>query len=342
MKTAFVTGSTGLLGSNLVALLLSQGYAVKALARDAAKARRQLPADAGDRLSVVVGDVRQRQAYEDALQGVDVVFHAAAHFRDSYKGGRHWPQLYETNVLATGQLLDAAYRQGVRRFVHISSIAVLRGGTGQLLTEDDLQTDVGAVDDYYRSKIEADETVYRFVAAHPDMRACLVLPGWMHGPRDAGPTSAGQFVLDYLQGKLPGVIDAAFSVVDARDVAAVALAASERGVPGRRYLAAGRPLHMRELMAAMEKVSGRAAPTRAVPRWLLFVVAAVQESYARLTGKPVLLSMATVRNIAQDHGRRFSGERIQQEFGLGFRPLEQTLSDELDWLRNHRDQPALA
>jgi hypothetical protein len=58
-----------------------------------------------------------------------------------------------------------------------------------------------APDDYYRSKIETDAVIFAFLDRHPDMHISLVLPGWMHGPGDLGPTSAGQFVEDYLQQK---------------------------------------------------------------------------------------------------------------------------------------------
>ena len=50
------------------------------------------------------------------------------------------------------------------------------------------------------------------------MHACMVLPGWMWGPGDIGPTSSGQLVNDVVQGKLPGLIPGSFSIVDARDV----------------------------------------------------------------------------------------------------------------------------
>ncbi len=157
----------------------------------------------------------------------------------------------------------------------------------------------------------------------------------MHGPGDIGPTSAGQFVLDYMRNKLPGIVRAAFSLVDVRDVAETMIAAAERGKRGERYLAAGRPLEMKALFALMETVSGKIAPKRAIPSWLLWVIAAGQEFYARVTGRAVLLSLATVRNIANDHGRHFSAEKIWREFGITFRPIEQTLADELNWYRQH-------
>ena len=87
-----------------------------------------------------------------------MVFHAAAHFRDSYKGGRHWDELRRINVDGTAALIAAAHAAGVRRFVHTSSIAVLDGPPGTLIDEtcDRLPADA---DDYYRSKILADDAV---------------------------------------------------------------------------------------------------------------------------------------------------------------------------------------
>ncbi len=285
--------------------------------------------------AIFIGDLKQAEGFASSLSGSDVLFHTAAYFRDSYSGGTHTQPLFETNVAGTQKLLEAAYAAGVRRMVHTSSIAVLGDNPSGLIDETHMQTDFSKIDDYYRSKIETDEQVYAFLKTHPDMWAALVLPGWMHGPGDIGPTSAGRFVLDYMKGKLPGIVNAAFSLVDARDVAKTMIAVAEQGQRGERYLAAGTPLDMRALLALMEKVSGKAAPKRAIPRWLLWMVASIQEFYARLTKRAVLLSLATVRNMANDHGRRFSAEKIRREFDITFRPLETTLADELNWYRRH-------
>ncbi|KJH68962.1 SDR family oxidoreductase [Chromobacterium violaceum] len=332
-KIAFVTGATGLLGNNLVRLLLAEGYRVRALARSERKAMEQFGELTGSRLEVVLGDLTDVKGFAPALRGCQVIFHAAAYFRESYKGGRHLDALRKTNVEGTQNLLREAYTAGIRRMVHISSIAVLGRNDSGLTDESMVLAIEEAPDDYYRSKIETDAVIFAFLDNHPDMHISLVLPGWMHGPGDLGPTSAGQFVEDYLRQKIPGVIDAAFSVVDARDVAQVALASSQTGERGERYLAAGHPVSMAGLLQAMEAVSGVPAPRRGLPRALLYAIASLQEIYARLTGKPVLLSLATVKNMANDYGRKFSSEKIRTRFGLGFRPMEETLAEEVAWIR---------
>ncbi|ROZ74442.1 NAD-dependent epimerase/dehydratase family protein [Ramlibacter sp. WS9] len=340
MQTAFVTGSTGLLGSNLVRQLASGGVTVRALARDAAKAKAQFSDLDRRQVEVVVGDLKAPESYRRHLPGATTLYHTAAYFRDSYKGGKHWPELFRTNVVGTLELLGAAYAAGIRRVVHVSSIAVLGDSRNGLITEDMLQSNLDLVDDYYRSKIETDRGIRAFMDKHPDMHVSFVLPGWIHGPGDMGPTSAGQFVLDYMAGRLPGIVDATVSVVDARDVAQVMIRAAQAGHNGERYLAAGHALSMGELLAAMERVTGVPAPKRAVPKTLLFAVALAQEAWARLTGRPVLLSLATARVISTDYGRRFSCEKISREFGIKFRALESTLRDEIEWFAATRNAAA--
>ena len=85
--------------------LAARGIEVRALARSVDKARQQF-ADL-PQVQVVKGDMGEVGAFADALAGCDVVFHAAAHFRDSYKGGRHWDELRRINVDGTAALIAA-------------------------------------------------------------------------------------------------------------------------------------------------------------------------------------------------------------------------------------------
>ena len=333
LESAFVTGATGLLGNNLVRELVRRGVAVKALVRSFDKGRQQFADLAG--VELVVGDMADVPAFAAKLQGCDVVFHTAAFFRDNYKGGSHWQELKRINVDGTEALIEHAYAAGVRRFVQTSSIGVLNGEPGEPIDETCLR-ELGDADDYYRSKILADHAVLRFLTRYPDMHASLVLPGWMWGPADIGPTSSGQFVNDVVRGKLPGLVPGSFSVVDARDVAQAHLAAALQGQRGERYLAAGRHMTMRQLVPLLGKIANVKTPTRALPLPLLYALAAVQEIYARISGRPVLLSLATVRLMVKEAGRtHFNHSKSERELALKFRPLEQTVADTVNWYRNN-------
>jgi dihydroflavonol-4-reductase len=337
MQTAFVTGSTGLLGNNLVRLLARRGVRVRALARSREKAIRQF---AGVPVEIVEGDMLDVARFAPALAGCDALFHTAAHFRDSYKGGQHWDRLHAINVEGTGRLLEAAYAAGIRRAVHTSSVAVLNGPPGQLINEAMERREADA-DDYYRSKILADRKVHAFLDCHPGMFIAMVLPGWMFGPGDVGPTSSGQVVMDFARRKLPGRIPGSFSVVDARDVARHQIAALERGRSGERYLAAGRHMTMDDLFPLLAKASGVAAPTRRIPLAMLRALAAGYELYAGVTGRPALVSRASVKLLAQEADRsHYDHAKSERELGCTFRPAAETLADTVAWYRANGDLPA--
>lgn len=328
IHTAFVTGATGLLGNNLVRRLLSRGVRVKALARSREKAAKQfgnLPVE------IVLGDMANIAGFAEHLQGVDVLFHTAAFFRDNFKGGRHWKELHDTNVRGTKELLEEAYAAGIRRVIHTSSVAVLRGAPGQITNETMLRT-AGDADDYYLSKILSDRALDAFLEKHLDMSASLVLPGWMVGPGDIGPTSSGQVILDFVNRKLPGIPPASFALVDARDVAEAMWLAAINGRRGERYLAAGRHMPMNELFQILERITGIPAPRRRVPVPMLFLFGAFGELWARLTGKPALLSLAIVRLMVKERDRsHFDNAKSERELGLNFRPAVETLRDTVAW-----------
>src|SRR5262245_344899 len=119
---AFVTGSTGLLGNNLVRLLSEQGYEVTALVRSRAKAARLL---VGLNVALVEGDMRDVAAFSPALHGCDGVFHTAAYAREYYQPGDHWTELSAINVQGTLALLAEAERRGVTKLISTSSNGVI-------------------------------------------------------------------------------------------------------------------------------------------------------------------------------------------------------------------------
>ncbi|MBL8956377.1 MAG: NAD(P)H-binding protein, partial [Myxococcaceae bacterium] len=322
MRTAFVTGATGLLGSNLVAQLLQRGVEVKALVRDVPRAQRLLPSH--PRLKLVVGDMDVVAGFAPELAGCDVLFHCAAYFRDSFKGGEHWQKLRRINVDGTRDVVRAAYAAGVRRLLHVSSVGVLKaeGSAAAPVGPRDRRAAEDTRNDYYRSKILADAVVKQELEAHPDLWAAFVMPGFMNGPGDAGPTSAAQSIIDFTGRKLPGILDAHFSYVDARDVAEVCIAAVERAPRGAELVAGGRRLNLADAFKLLEGITGVPAPKRRVSLALLWLVAVVNEAWARLTGRPVLVGMSIYRMMRDDGPYAFYDSSLtEQMLGVRFRPV---------------------
>lgn len=327
---AFVTGSTGFLGNNLVRQLLERGYSVRALARSKEKAHTVL---GGLNVEIVEGDMQDVPGFADQLEGCDLLFHTAAYFREYFQPGDHGPNLTNINVSGTVKLLEAAERAGVRRAVYTSSSGVIGvkadGSSGDETTPPSTRQLQNL---YFRSKVEADLAVARFLT-RSQLEVVTVMPGWMHGPGDVGPTSAGQLVLQLLERKLPGLLDGGSSTVDVRDVADGLIAAAEGGSAGGRYIVGGRYVSFAELAAALARVTGVPAPKRTIPPTVLETLARVAERFAGITNRPSNLTLDGVRTLHLKLNA--SSERAVRELGVTFRPLEDTLRDAVAWFQEN-------
>ena len=326
---ALVTGSTGLLGNNLVRALRGAGHEVFALARSERKARAQL-GDTGAR--IVLGDMTEVSGFADALSGVDVVFHTAAYFREYYAPGDHAGIIDRINVDATMELARAAESRGVKKMIDTSSSGIIglapdgRAGDEQTppspLTQKNL---------YMASKRKV-EPLLREFARERNFFIASALPGWMWGPHDAGPTASGQLVFDALSGKLPPAIPpGGTSVADARDVAAGMLRIAEVGRSGERYILSGRFVGLDEIMKSLGQAAEAKAPEMKLPYALAISFAAVAETWSRITGKPNVMSLEGIRLM--NARLEVSSAKAERELGVTFRPFEETVRDAVAWAR---------
>lgn len=123
-----VTGGAGFIGSNFVRMALTDRLAVKDIERlsvlDAltyAGDEENLAAIANDsRFEFIKGDIRNEALVDELMKKHDYVVHFAAesHVDRSIEGGS---EFVSTNVMGTQVLLDAARRNQIKRFVHIST-----------------------------------------------------------------------------------------------------------------------------------------------------------------------------------------------------------------------------
>ncbi len=121
MRRAFVTGGSGFVGRNLIAALAEHGVEVRALARsgNAEEAVRLAGAN-----TAVRGDLDAVAVMSEAMRDCDTVFHAAAKV-DVWGDPADF---HRATVQGTQNVLDAAKSAGVKRFVHVSTEAVMAGG----------------------------------------------------------------------------------------------------------------------------------------------------------------------------------------------------------------------
>ena len=142
-KLYLITGGAGFLGINLCRFLLSRSHAVRSLDI----ARFNYPER--DAVDVILGDIRDPEAVDRAMVGVEVVVHCAAALPLSSAR-----EISSTNVEGTRIVLEGALRGGVSRFVNISSTAVYGIPDHHPIYEHDELHGVGP---YGEAKIEAEK-----------------------------------------------------------------------------------------------------------------------------------------------------------------------------------------
>jgi dihydroflavonol-4-reductase len=326
----FVSGATGLLGNNLVRALRVQGHEVRALVRSEKKADALL---AGTGAEIVVGDMRDVNRFEGALEGVDAVAHTAAYFREYYTPGDHTSSLEDINIKGSLALLAAADAHGVRRFLQTSSSGTVgQPKDGSEANEETEASQAQLANLYFKSKVDGGRRIAAFVP-RSEMTIATVMPGWMFGPGDAGPTGAGKLILDCIAGKLPGVPPGGTTIVDARDVANAMVTMLGRDVPHERFIVAGRFYTLRQVLDAAMDAAGKKHVGFSIPPLLALGLGHASEAWARLTKGTPMVPLEGVRMLLQEF--RASSAKAERELGATFRPLAETIGDVVAWYGAH-------
>ncbi|HEX9359773.1 MAG TPA: NAD-dependent epimerase/dehydratase family protein [Streptosporangiaceae bacterium] len=332
-----VTGATGLLGSNVTAELLTAGAEVLALARSPGRASRLLPPH--ERLRIIEGDITDTSRFTSHLRGLDAIIHTAAYFREYYQPGGDDPaQLQRVNVDAVENLLRAATDAGVPVVVHTSSSSTIGTRPGGRPSDEDTPPDPGWERNGYRaSKIRAELVIQAWPQRH-GLRVPVIVPSWMWGPGDAGPTASGRLFLAVAHRQLSAVPRVGSHIADARDVARAAVTAISSGEHARRYIVASSWQPLPVITSEIAAATGAPAP-RPVPAALAMAGSGVIELAARLRGREPAVTRAGTRILLEGDRQHLTSQRAGRELGATFRPLAQTITDETAWYRSHSTLP---
>lgn len=317
-----VTGATGFLGHNLVPRLLNAGYRVRALARPDSDAT--LLEQWGAEI-VRVGDISDAAEVQQACSSCHAVIHAAGHFR-------MWGRLYrfwQTNVEGTATVLDAAYRAGVSRFLHISTVAVV-GKTipGRPVDE----THPCAPQDYYqRTKLEGERLA---LAYHRYQRLPVVVlrPGALYGPWGRYAFNR-LFFEDPLRGwrirveKGRRVTFPAFTP----DVARGIVAALTLGRPGQIYHLSGEPLSHNAVNDTVSDLAGIGRWRLDVPTPAVLLLARAWTALSRFTDREPFYPINLRHYVFQDWP--VCSDKARKELSFRPTPFVEGARATLEWYR---------
>lgn len=169
-----VTGGTGFTGVHLVRRLCEMGARVRVLAR--ASSNRSQLADLD--IDWIEGDVFDPEVIASALPGATYIFHVAAAYREAkISDDVYWNVHVKSTQLLAEQ---AANRNALKRFVHISTIGV-HGHIEEPPADENYRFAPG--DEYQNTKVEAELWIRDFAPKH-GLPLTVIRPAGIYGPGD--------------------------------------------------------------------------------------------------------------------------------------------------------------
>jgi nucleoside-diphosphate-sugar epimerase len=315
-----ITGATGFLGHNLVPCLCEAGYPVRALVRPNSDVTflQELGVDLA-----YTPDISDTDALIAACQGCDTVIHAAGLFR-------FWgdlPDFWRTNVGGTAAALEAANTANVKRFIHISTLAVVGKTPSQaVITE---ETACLPLEHYQRTKYEAEQLALHYHETQ-ELPVVVLRPGAFYGPW--GHYAFNRlFFEEPLKGWRIKVDNGRYITfpVFVADVAQATMLALNKGQPGQIYNICGQSLDHNSVNAIVSDLAGISHWRFNIPRQFVVALAAAWTFLSRFTGREPFYPINMEPYVFQDW--HVSTEKAEQELGFCPTPFAIGAKATLDW-----------
>ena len=311
MKTSFlVTGAAGCIGQAVMERLDTVG--AKSVGLDIV-----LPPGGGRTGKWVRGDILAPDIYAGVLRGIDIVIHLAAKVHCFPRTAEEADRFWKVNLDGTKRLIEAAAKEGIRRFVYVSTVGVIS------TVSDDLK------DAYVQSKSAAEKAVLEY---RDRIEVVIVRPATVYGPHDKGNIFK---LVRWVEKGLPPIIGPGTnrkSVVFVRTLADALLFLAERGEKGNAYVVTdGRDLTMNEIVDVICYVIDKKNRWPAIPLSLARGMAAVNEWLSDKVEFPRLLEREAVEKLAEE--TVFDPTPL---FSLGFSPMysfEEGIAETVRWYK---------
>jgi len=325
---SLVTGATGFIGSHIAERLAKEGPEVTALVRRTS--------DTGFLSKIEVkfayGDINDLESVKRAMDGIDVVYHSAA-LADEWISSK---EAYRVNIEGTRNLLDAAREANVKRFVFISSLAVLGMKDHYGTPADAPYHKTG--DSYIDTKIGSERLVMDYYRKY-GLPVTVVRPGFVFGPRDnkliprlSDRLGKKQFIFVgdgtnkinavYIENLIDVIIDAA---------------KSEKAIGQKYNVTNDSGMTIEDLIFKIADIWKFDMPRKNIPRFMAYLVCSVLTGLARLTKakEPPYITKTRIKFLSLN----LDFDIAKTKDDLGYYPrvsIEEGLKRTRDWMENKK------
>lgn len=320
MERILVTGANGLLATNTIHALIAAGYMVRGTLRD----RKKYRGISSPALELSEGDFTDTEFIAQAVRGCSGVIHCAA----CTSTRADMEEYRRVNVTATGQLLEASCRAGLRRIVNISSANIFAYGTKEH-PGDESRPSIPpfSLSGYTISKQEAQEVVREFEDRIEIVTLC---PTFMIGPYDSRPSSGRIIIMGYHKALIP-CPPGGKNFVAVQDVASCAVSALVKGTPGQAYMVAGDNLSYREFYSILKERTDGHGLLINIPAFLLRAAGKTGDMLSRLFNIRTEVTSVNMEMLCT--GNYNSCRKAEAELGFKHRPASEAIDEAICWFR---------
>ncbi|MEA4813001.1 MAG: SDR family oxidoreductase [Anaerolineaceae bacterium] len=320
-----VTGAAGHLGNVLIRELNSLGKKVRALVLPGENLRSLEGLD----YDLFEGNILDKPALLQAMQGVDTVFHLASVVAIT---NDKFDLMKLVNVKGTQNVLEAAKETGVKKVVYTSSIHALgRPKHGKIIDETlqfDTKNPAGAYD-----QTKAQASILALEAAQRGQDVVLVCPTGVIGPYDYNRSEMGEMILSWMRKKPSLTLNASYDFADVRDVMKGHILAAEKGRSGEAYLLSGTDINIRRMRKLVQDAMGIKTPEVSFPIWVAKAIAPLAEIWYKIARSRPRLTKYAVETLLSNSD--ISSAKARSELGYTTRPIEETVKDTVRWWKDN-------
>ena len=310
-----VTGGAGLLGKVLIEMLLKNGENVRAIYNST-----PLTVNTVLNFESFKCDILDVYALEDAMQNVTEVYHCAGLVSFNPKDEK---KLYSINVEGTANIVNASLNAGVRKFVHVSSVAALgRIRPGVLINEKMDWTPETSNSKYGYSKYLGEIEVWRGVAE--GLNAVVINPSIILGAGNwnEGSTKIFKSVYD----EFPWYTDGASGFVDVADVAAAMIALMKSDITAEKFIVSAENISYKTIFTMIANAFGKKIPSKKVTPFMAALTWRIENIKSKFTGIAPLLTRETA-NTALINVEYDNSKLLKLLPGFKYKPMVQSIKE---------------
>lgn len=322
-----ITGATGIVGSHVLFHLLKSGKPVVAGKRkgsNLAQVEKLFSYYTADykqlfeKIKWIDLDIEDIFSIEEALEGVDTVYHCAG-FVSFYSFDRK--KIFAVNEQGTRNVVNACLHKKVKALCHVSSIAAINNSDYKTVLDESVYWKTsGKESDYAISKYNAEREVWR--GTEEGLNAVIVNPGLILTPGFWGQSSAKLVSAYYKIGLF--YIDGVAAYVSADDVARAMIELIEKQKFNNRYILVENNYEFKDIMAFIQAQFGRPAPKIQVPRFILELGRYAESFISIFSGRNPTLTKSLISSAFNQ--QNYSNAKIKKELNFQFTPTKEVFA----------------